>query len=151
MAGPLWHNKLSASLGVLTDEDLNPLPQTSLETFFDVRRVTPETPVDFGDVTMRIRRTKHAVPCYAMKFERGGRRLGYSCDTIYDPGLIEWLSDSDLIFHETTPAGPHTPYEKLAALPSAIKKKMILIHMADEFVCDDPCFRVAEQGVFYPA
>jgi ribonuclease BN (tRNA processing enzyme) len=28
--------------------------------------------------------------------------LGYSADTAYDPTLIDWLADADLIIHEVT-------------------------------------------------
>ena len=149
VAKTLWENKLFASMGPLTDEQLNPLAPATLETFFDVRLVTPETPTMIGDVAMRIRRTRHSVPCFAMKFERRGRRLGYSSDTIFDRELIDWLGECDLIFHETTPAGPHTKYKDLTTLPAALKDKMVLIHMSDGLKCDDPHFRLAAQGAFY--
>ena len=150
VAGPLWDQKLAASMRLLTDDDCNPYPEPTLETFFRVHTVAPDRPVVFGDVTMRIRRTRHAVPCFAMKFERGGKTLGYSCDTVFDPELIDWLSESDLIFHETTPAGPHTPYERLKELSPELKRKMVLIHMAEPMEVDDPWLRPAVQGAFYP-
>ncbi len=149
VSGPLWDKKLAASLGILTDDEGLPTGQTTLETFFQVQHITPETPVRWGDVTMTIRRTRHAVPCFAMIFERGGRRLGYSCDTVFDPELIDWLSPCDLIFHETTSAGPHTPLERLLELDESIKRKMVLIHLSDHFQCDDPHMGVAVQGAFY--
>lgn len=154
VAGPLWEQKLSASMGALTDESLEPLTPDgaapNLETFFDVRFITPERPERIGDVTLRVRRTLHNVPCYALRFERAdGRELGYSCDTAFDPELIEWLRPCDLIFHETTPGGPHTRIEELCSLDDDIKRRMVLIHLDDGQICDDPALRLARQGALY--
>jgi ribonuclease BN (tRNA processing enzyme) len=146
---PLWRHKLSASMGAIADESLTPLPPTTLETYFDVRTVTPEAPTRIGDVTLSVRRTRHAVPCFASKLERAGRRIGISGDTLYDPGLIEWFGDCDLILHEAATGGPHTQVSRLAELDPALKRKMVLIHLSDDFVCDDPWLRIARQGGFY--
>lgn len=146
--GPLWEGRLSASMGQLTDADLNPLPPATLESFFDTRLLSTEEPTTIGDMTVSFRRTLHAVPCVAVKCERDGRRIGYSCDTLYDPSLIEWLSDCDLIFHEST-LGPHTPIDKLAALDDSLRARMAVIHLHDQFECEDALLRVAQQGGFY--
>ena len=53
-----------------------------------------------------------------------GRCLGYSADTAFDPALLSWLSEADLIVHETNLGPIHTPYEKLASLPSDLRGKM---------------------------
>jgi len=46
-----------------------------------------------------------------------GKSIGFSADTAYDPELIEWLDQADVIVHEANYeklCGPaHTPYEKL--------------------------------------
>ena len=42
--------------------------------------------------------------------EAGGRTFGYSCDTAFDPGLIEFLAPADLILHETNLGPAHTLY-----------------------------------------
>ena len=67
-----------------------------------------------------------------MKIRAGGRCLGISADTSYDPFLIDWLSEADMIVHETN-LGIHTPYESLAALPETLRRKMRLTHYTDDF------------------
>jgi ribonuclease BN (tRNA processing enzyme) len=65
--------------------------------------------------------------------EAGGRTLGYSADTAFDPELIAFLEPADLIIHETNFGPAHTPYSALAALPAELRAKMRLIHYADGF------------------
>ena len=65
--------------------------------------------------------------------QAGGRCLGYSADTAFDPTLIDWLAPADLIVHESGTGPMHTPYEKLTDLPAAMRAKMRLVHYADSF------------------
>ena len=76
-----------------------------------------------GPFLVECRRTIHSVPTFAFRITAGDRVLGYSADTAYDPTLIEWLADADLIVHEdeTTTSQTReftTPYET-AALPAS--------------------------------
>jgi len=80
-----------------------------------------------------------------LKIRAGNATLGYSADTSFDPSLIEWLSDADLIIHETNVA-THTPYARLAALPAPLRKKMRLIHYPDDFDPASSCIECLEQG-----
>ena len=73
------------------------------------------------------------MPTSALLVECAGRKLGYSADTAFDPGLIAFLSEADLIIHETNFGPAHTPYASLAALPAELRAKMRLIHYADSF------------------
>jgi ribonuclease BN (tRNA processing enzyme) len=77
-----------------------------------------------------------------------GRVLGYSADTAYDPSLIEWLARADLIVHEATLAhtGVHTPYEKLVALPEAIRSKLRLTHSPDDFDVEGSAIEALQEG-----
>jgi len=63
----------------------------------------------------------------------GGRTLGISSDTAFDPSLIEWLSEADLIVHETNYGPAHTAYSDLLTASADVKKRMRLIHYPDEF------------------
>jgi hypothetical protein len=45
--------------------------------------------------------------------------------TAFDPALIAWLGEADVVVHETN-HGVHTPYGKLAALPVALRSRMRL-------------------------
>jgi ribonuclease BN (tRNA processing enzyme) len=91
----------------------------------------------------------HTVPTTAFIVRAGGRCLGYSADTAFDQGLIEWLAGADLIIHETNPGLLHTPYADLAALPGALRAKMRLIHYPDDFDVDRSVIEPLHQGRIY--
>jgi hypothetical protein len=81
-----------------------------------------------------------------VRVEAAGRTLGYSCDTAFDPTLIAWLADADLIVHEASGGFMHTPYESLAALPRPLLDKMRLIHYPDSFDPATSAIEVLRQG-----
>jgi hypothetical protein len=89
------------------------------------------------------------VPTTALLVRAGGRCLGYSADTAYDPGLIEWLAAADLVIHETGEGGLHTPYADLAALPAGLRAKMRLIHYPDDFNLTASTIEPLSQGRCY--
>ena len=78
--------------------------------------------------------------------EAGGRTLGYSADTAFDPGLIDFLSAADLIIHETNLGPAHTPYEQLAALPADLRARMRLIHYPDGFDTSGSAIAALSEG-----
>ena len=45
-------------------------------------------------------KTKHSVPCYAYKIEAGGRKLAYTADTAYFPGLAHFFKDAHVLLSE---------------------------------------------------
>ena len=99
----------------------------------------------WGPFEIECRRTCHPIPTFALRIASGGWRVGYSADTAFDPGLIDWLSDCDLIIHETN-HGIHTPYEDLARLPEGIRSRMRLIHYPDDFDVAGSVIPVLNQG-----
>ena len=99
---------------------------------FEVRLLADDAPTEFGPFAIECRPTRHSIPTRALRIRAGGRCLGLSADTAFDPALIDWLAEADLIVHETG-HGPHTPYEKLAELPARLRAKMRLIHYPDDF------------------
>ena len=132
VADRLWDNHLAAGMDrLLPDAISSPLPK-SLDDFITLHLLDDTRPVRFGPFTIECRRTIHHVPTFALRITAGRRTLGWSSDTIYDPALIEWLDESDLVIHETN-VGLHTPYEDLAALRSEIRAKLRLIHYPDDF------------------
>jgi ribonuclease BN (tRNA processing enzyme) len=132
----LWDGLLAAGMEVVQARPDQPAVRTTLADYFDLIDLDTARPVECGPFAIECRRTIHAVPTYALRIAAGGRVLGFSADTAYDPGLIDWLSAADLIVHEATSmthSGVHTPYEKLAALPAALRSKMRLTHLPDDF------------------
>ena len=94
--------------------------------------------------------TLHHLRATALKISVGDSTWGYSCDTRYDPQLIEFLSSADLIFHETNVGPGHTDYELLKALPPELREKMRLVHYQDEFEENPAEIRCATEGTVYP-
>ena len=119
------------------------------EDYFDLHDVHEQQAVSTGPFTVSVHPATHSLPTTAIFVEAAGRKFGYSADTAYDPRLIEWLSRADLIVHEANGGYPHTPYQRLAELPLALRKKMLAVHYPDGF---DPPGREVEllrQGVNY--
>ena len=128
----LWEHKLKASMGrsYLPEKGINSVG--ALENFFEPHAIEPGRRFTIGDLEVEVQRTRHPVPCVGCKVRHGGKTFGYSSDTDYDPELIQFLEESDLIFHECN-EGVHTTYDDLARLPEALRKKMRLVHLSDEF------------------
>lgn len=128
----LWEGHLAAGMEDLIHEPGGAPQRHDFEDYFAPQALSTQTAVRFGPFSIEARMTYHHVPTTALRIRAGGRCLGYSADTAYDEGLIAWLSEADLVVHETN-YGVHTPYAKLAALPEAQRTKMRLIHYPDEF------------------
>lgn len=144
----LWERRLKASLGWLTTEAGERIRELSLDEYFDVREWEPGRPQRIGGVEFEIRRTKHFVPCFGFRLRFEGVNFAYSSDTIFDPEYVDFLNEADYIIHETNGEG-HTRYDKLITLDPAIKKKIHLIHISDEFDVAKAEFPVLEQGRIY--
>jgi hypothetical protein len=100
--------------------------------YFETSPLTEEAPLQIGPFRIECRRTIHHIPTTALRVTAGGKSFGISADTAFDESLIEWLSAADVVVHETN-YGIHTPYEKLAALPEGLRRKMRLVHYPDTF------------------
>ena len=116
-------------------------------------RVRIEVAGDFAQLETRW--NLHPIPTNGFKLTFGGRTLGYSGDTEYDPAMLEdlrrsgklagvhfedlmyffWTPDGeptvDLLYHEAGIPPIHTDKEALRALPDAITTRMSLVHIAD--------------------
>ena len=119
-----------------------------MEDYFDVVPVTIGQSFNVGDARVETRRTLHPLPCFAVKIHFQGRCWTYSCDTSYDPELIDFLSEGDLIFHETGD-GFHTPLKDLVALPDSLKKKLVLVHFPDTYDVDRSPFPTPRDGELF--
>ena len=125
----IWRERLRVSMGQLwSGEKFRTLER---EDYFEDLALNWSKPVEVGPFRIETYRTVHHVPTCAVRIQAGSQILGYSSDTAFDPGLIEFLSTADLIIHETNFGPAHTPYERLAELPEKLRKKMRIIHYPD--------------------
>jgi ribonuclease BN (tRNA processing enzyme) len=148
----LWDGLLAAGMELVQSQPEEPPGRKLLSDYFELIDLDASRPVECGPFAIECRRTIHSVPTFALRVTAGGRVLGFSADTAYDPSLIEWLSAANLIVHEATTlphAGMHTPYEKLAALPESLRSKIRLTHLPDDFDADSSAIEPLRQGRVY--
>jgi ribonuclease BN (tRNA processing enzyme) len=127
----LWR-KLEPAMGHAVLPNENREEHYELADFYEVTSFALGGSFSVGEIAFETRRTLHSIPCFGFRATYRGRCFGYSCDTAFEQAHIDFLEPSHLIFHETG-EGFHTPLERLEALPEAIRRKMHLIHLPDEF------------------
>jgi ribonuclease BN (tRNA processing enzyme) len=152
VAARLWEGHLAAGMEQISLRDDGPFTRRKLDDYFDVVPMDEAQAVQVGPFSIECRRTIHAIPTTALRIQAGGRTLGFSADTAFDPTLIAWLAPADLIVHEVTfgeHTGLHTPYDKLAALPEPLRTKIRLIHYPDAFDLDASIIEPLHQGQCY--
>jgi ribonuclease BN (tRNA processing enzyme) len=145
----LWPGLLSGSMEWSITDAGQPPVQRTLTDFFELHHLHETLRTQAGPFTIECRRTLHSVPTTALRIHAAGRTLGLSADTAFDPDLITWLAEADLIIHETGEHGLHTPYDKLVALPENIRGKIRLIHYADDFDLTGSIMAPLRQGEMY--
>lgn len=149
VAARLWEGHLAAGMEQILPAVGAEFIEKRFEDFFEVVPLSEEGPAQFGPFSIESRFTIHHIPTTAVRIRAGGRVLGHSADTAFDPSLIEWLDQADTIVHETN-YGVHTPYEKLAALPERLRAKMRLTHYPDAFDPSESVIEALHQGRLYP-
>lgn len=132
---PLWDTRLSGGMRELLLEARadGPRRQLGLLDYTDRLDLDPGV-TRVGPFLIERRFTIHHIPTTALRITREGAArpaLGYSADTAFDPSLIDWLAEADLVIHETN-YGVHTPLHLLAGLPEATRERMRLIHYPDQ-------------------
>lgn len=147
-SGELWSGHLRGGMGQLMPAADAAPEHKELHDYFELLPLDERSAVTEGPFRIEVRRTIHHVPTTALKIHAGGRCLAYSADTAFDPSLIEWLSEADLVIHETN-LGVHTPYERLAALPETLRQKMRLIHYTDFFDTEASVIEALREGQIY--
>jgi ribonuclease BN (tRNA processing enzyme) len=124
----LWDTRLRGGMDtlMLPDGTFNKLELTD---YANIQPIDPGV-THIGPLALEWRRTIHHIPTSAVRLRVGPRSFGYSADTAFDPGLIAWLAETDLFFHETN-YGVHTPLAALVGLPPEVRARMRLIHYPD--------------------
>ncbi len=140
-AARLWERLAPAMDGATTNN-----PPRTIDDFFQLRVIEPDTPSEIAGLRVECRFTGHPIPTTSLRISDGDRTLGWSSDTPFDQGLIDWLAPADLIIHESNNGVAHTPIEKLNTLPSELQDKMRLIHLPDDFDKSSTALTALVQG-----
>ncbi|MBX9680506.1 MAG: MBL fold metallo-hydrolase [Gemmataceae bacterium] len=129
----LWNCTLAGGMEWSRSQtDLKPV-RRNFDDFFATTWLDEATPTAVGPFRVECRQTLHNIPTIAGRIHAGGKCIGLSADTAFDPALIDWLAACDLIVHEAGGPFLHTPLEKLATLPESIRRKMRITHYRDDF------------------
>ncbi len=144
VAQRLWHGHLAAGMEQLSESGGRLAPRR-FEDFFELVSLEEGVTVRIGPFEIECRLTRHHIPTTAFRIKAAGRCLGASGDTEFDPELIGWLAQADLVIHETG-HGVHTPAERLASLPAALRAKMRLAHFPDQLNLPDALVEPLEEG-----
>jgi ribonuclease BN (tRNA processing enzyme) len=127
----IWKERLQGSMNVLFDG--RDFVKMNFGDYFDIIPLSWDSGTIVGPFKIHAYPTRHHIPTSAVLVEAAGKKLGYSSDTAFDPKVISFLSEADLIIHETNVGSAHTAYASLLELPENIRKKMRLIHYPDGF------------------
>jgi len=132
---------------LITDADNHPHHRERLDAddLLSTTTLPLDGPLTLGDLVVEARPTIHHIPTTALRLRHAGACFGYSADTAFDEGLLAWLDEADVVFHETN-FGAHTPYSRLAALPAPLREKLRLIHWPDGFDTDGSVIPVLKDG-----
>lgn len=149
LAAPLWDQRLRAAMGGAPDPHGG---QTGLHSFFTVETFQTGRPIDTGipGLELEARWTNHMVPCTAVKIRFGASSIAYSADTGFDPELIAWMDDCDVLIHEVGPGLGHTPLENLLGLAADVRARLYLTHLSDDFPVGPCGLKILEEGRLYP-
>ncbi len=140
----IWDERLKVSMGQLWNGQA--FHTLAFDDYFEHVPLSWSDETTVGPFRIRARRTMHHVPTSALLVTAGGRSLGYSSDTAFDPELIAFLEPADLIIHETNLGPAHTPYAALAALPSELRARMRLNHYSETFNAAASVIAVLKEG-----
>lgn len=140
----IWEERLKGSMKQLWNG--HELMHLDFEDYFQWFELRWSESNAIGPFEIETRRTKHHVPTSALKISCEGKTLGYSCDTAFDPSLIEWLWSCDQIIHETKLGPSHTASSELFQLPAELRAKMHLVHHVDGFDESQSTIALAREG-----
>ena len=149
--------KYSAIIGV---------PEDEVASLFQCRTVVIGHPTFLCGARFIFDYSFHSIPALCFEVEYKGKRFFFSGDTFYDPPKLQSyyekglftreryerlthrdLSKFDMILHEAGVPPIHTPLAVLELLPSEIKRKLFLIHIASKDVPNDSELRCASAGL----
>lgn len=60
----------------------------------------PEKTIEIGPFTIAFMKTKHPVPCFAMRITAGGQTIVYTADSSYLPEFMAFAKEADLLICE---------------------------------------------------
>ena len=133
-------------------------------SLFDFHPVMLDESVNIAGAGFRFQYKFHPVPTLGFEVLFRGKSFAYSCDTLWDPEVLQKLADEglfspsraedlidfpwhhSLILHEAGIPPIHTPVSVLAQLPADVKERVYLVHISDSAIPEGSGLRLAPTG-----
>lgn len=173
-ARPVWEElrqRFFPRFSATFTRDLEHIVETQLEDYAEFGELKEGQDNSIADdVRLDFRYNWHPTPTLGLKLILPHGVIGISGDTCYRPSLLQrllehgvidtgryeklaghWLWESDVVYHEVErgDAGGHTSETELLSLPPEFRKKVRLIHLADDFTDSElPLAREGERVHF---
>lgn len=143
---------------------LTGLTQSQFLSLFDFHPVMLDESVNIAGAGFRFQYRFHPVPTLGFEVFFRGKSFAYSCDTLWDPEVLQKLADEglfspsraedlidfpwhhSLILHEAGIPPIHTPVAVLAKLPAEVKERLYLVHISDSAIPEGSGLRLAPTG-----
>ena len=143
---------------------LTGLSQNQFLSLFDFYPVMLDESVNIAGGNFRFQYRFHPVPTLGFETFFRGKSFAYSCDTLWDPDVLQKLADDglfspsraedlidfpwhhSLILHEAGIPPIHTPVSVLAKLPAEVKEHIYLVHISDSAIPEGSGLRLAPTG-----
>lgn len=143
---------------------LTGLTKSQFLSLFDFHPVMLDESVNIAGAGFRFQYKFHPVPTLGFEAFYRGKSFAYSCDTLWDPVVLQKLADEglfspsraedlidfpwhhSLILHEAGIPPIHTPVSVLAQLPGEVKERLFLVHISDSAIPEGSGLRLAPTG-----
>ncbi|KRX00899.1 Cyclic nucleotide-binding protein [Pseudocohnilembus persalinus] len=145
---------------------LSNINQEQLKTLFTFRPVIIGEIMNIYGSQFKFFYALHTIPCIGFECKVENKSMYFSADTFYNPSKLKELSeknklskqrynqlafpnfeDQTMILHEAGVPPIHTPQSILAELPSHIKNKLYLIHIAQKDLLKNSGLKIVGMGV----
>ncbi|WP_456271882.1 MBL fold metallo-hydrolase [Bacillus sp. AK031] len=118
-------------------EDQNGFQSLTYKDLMKGIAFNPMEVLQVGPFAITFLRTKHPVPCYAMRIEAGGKTVVFTADSAYQDSFISFAKDADVLLCECnfygdmdgTGAGHMNSLDAGKVSHGAGVKKLILTHL----------------------
>lgn len=144
---------------------LSGMSYSIISMLFKFRPVIVGAPLSLNGATFRFFYSLHSIPCLGFEVFLQDKSIFFSGDTFFDPkkmldmhkagflslkryeslANIKWIHS--VILHEAGVPPIHTPLTALAALPSEVKNRMYLVHVAEKDVRTELGLKAAKSGL----
>ncbi|HHV59681.1 MAG TPA: MBL fold metallo-hydrolase [Clostridiaceae bacterium] len=124
------------------DEPVNDYDLLNIKDVFNLRTITPDLSLKFGNLSFAFKEMTHPFKCFAVSIENGTKKFVYSGDTSWNENIISFSKEADFLLLDAglrteDKKGDNVPHltaaecGKVAALAHA--KRLMLTHFRPDY------------------